>query len=81
MILTFLGITLHAQWHEIFRTPTAQQAKVLSSPNDQVCWFITNRDSLYKTTDGGATWNKIIQTNNAFNPAGLFVLDENIAFK
>ncbi|NVO19515.1 MAG: T9SS type A sorting domain-containing protein [Bacteroidetes bacterium] len=76
-----VSFCLHAQWTQIYHTPRTQQARVMSSPNDQVCWFISNMDSLFKTEDGGQNWHKVIQSGASFNPSGLFVVDKDAAFK
>jgi hypothetical protein len=69
-------------WNLNYSTATTtEQIMALSAPSDDVCWFITNFDNLYKTNDGGALWVKIPPTALSFNPSGLYVIDENTAFK
>src|SRR5437899_2184325 len=69
-----------AQWVQVFDAPgNTSHVEVLSSPNDSICWFITNNDTLYKTADGGATWTK--SGTPLFIPQGLFVLNKDTAFK
>ena len=80
-LFPFYFVAVNAQWTQIYHTPFQQEVHVLSSPSDSICWFISNMDSLFKTVDAGNTWTKTIQTNAIFNPSGLFVVDENIAFK
>ena len=85
LILLFITINtcvIAQQWSLNFIAPAQQDIKVLSAPSDDICWFITNRDSLYKTDNGGSTWTRIPPTSSAsFNPSGLFVVDNNLAFK
>jgi len=81
-LLLFLFCISYAegQWTQVFDAPgNASNVKVLSSPNDSICWFITNYDSLYKTSDGGTTWTTAGVP--AFNPSGLFVVNNDTAFK
>ncbi|MFN8176874.1 MAG: hypothetical protein U0167_03055 [bacterium] len=68
-----------AQWTQIFHTPTHEIPHVLSSATDSTCWFITNFDRVYKTSNGGATWTTI--NSSVFIPQGLFVLNDLVAFK
>jgi len=84
--LLFLAIsdflTAQQQWTLNFTTPTQQDIKVLSAASDDICWFMTNMDKLYKTSNGGITWVNVPQPGaTSFNPSGLFVVDNNLAFK
>lgn len=70
------------QWHLNFSTAMSQDIKVLSAPTDSICWFITNMDSLYKTSDAGNSWTKVPPYAPAsFNPSALFVVNNSVAFK
>ena len=68
-----------AQWNTVYQTPAQSEVIVASSPDDNTFWFITNLDVIYKTSNGGSTWEII--NNPAFLPFGLFVLDNDNAFK
>ncbi|MBK8233484.1 MAG: hypothetical protein IT349_03550 [Candidatus Eisenbacteria bacterium] len=46
-------LTRAAVWSPSFKTATNEIVRVLSSPNDDTCWFITNFDRIYKTSDAG----------------------------
>lgn len=83
ILLWLLPLDAVAQsWSLNYSTETtAEQIVALSSPSDAVCWFLTNFDNLYKTSDGGAHWVKIPPTALSFNPSGLYVVAENTAFK
>ena len=54
---------------------------MLSSPDDQVCWFITNFNRLYKTSDGGQAWTVVPPGNPNFVPSGLVVVNADVGFK
>lgn len=69
------------QWTTCFKTSGNQIVHVMSSPTDSVCWFITNKDSLFKTEDVGQSWSKISPSAPSFVPSGLFVVNKLIAFK
>jgi photosystem II stability/assembly factor-like uncharacterized protein len=73
--------TVKSQWIANFQTPYPQIVKALSSPNDSVCWFISNMDTLFKTSDAGQTWTSLPPSATSFNPYGLFVLSSDTAFK
>ena len=77
----FSGQLSQAQWELNFQTPHQQIVAVFSSPDDHVAWFITNMDSLFQTHDGGQHWQKKSQGVPAFYPSGLFVVNEDTAFK
>lgn len=81
VVVILCSITVNAQWLLKFQTIHNQIVKVMSSPNDSVCWFITNMDSLYKTNDGGQNWTKLPPSNVSFNPYLLYVLSSDTAFK
>ncbi len=74
-------LSVFSQWNLRFQTTHQQMVKVFSSPNNDVAWFITNMDSLYKTSDGGMNWTKLPPSSPSFNPDGLFVLNSDTAFK
>lgn len=67
------------EWTPVFQTPSSEIVRVLSSPDDETCWFITNFDRLYKTSDGGESWTHI--DSGVFIPFGLVVVDGSMAFK
>lgn len=75
------SILSQAQWTLNFQTQTNESIKAMSAPSDNVCWFATNLDNLYKTQNRGVTWTKLLPSNISFNPYGLFVMDSNVAFK
>lgn len=79
VMLTGTSIGSAAVWTPVFETPGDEIVRVLSSPSENTCWFITNFDRIYKTSNGGATWSSI--TTGAFVPSGLFVVDDQVAFK
>ncbi|MFN8547408.1 MAG: hypothetical protein U0527_05410 [Candidatus Eisenbacteria bacterium] len=70
-----------AEWNLLFHTPTNENITVFSSPSDDVAWFITNFNRLYKTTDAGASWSVIPPGPPNFVPSGLFAVDATTAFK
>ena len=81
LLICFLQKQIKAQWVFKFNTIHQQIVQVLSSPSDNVCWFITNMDSLYKTADGGQNWTKLPPAAPSFLPSGLFVVNSTTAFK
>lgn len=82
-LIAILSLQVNAQtWNLNYSTATtSEQIVALSAPNDYVCWFLTNFDKLYKTVNGGVNWTIIPPTATSFNPSGLYVIDENLAFK
>ena len=68
-----------AQWVLQYQTVHPSIVEVASAPDDNNFWFITNFDTLYKTSNGGATWNTA--GNPSFLPSGLFVVNKDTAFK
>ena len=83
LLFVILTTQINAQtWNLNYSTEsTTEQIVALSAPNDNTCWFLTNFDNLYKTADGGSNWVKIPPTATSFNPSGVYVMDDNVAFK
>ena len=82
-LLFLCALSASAQsWELNYSTETtSEEVKALSAPNDKICWFVTNFDNLYKTSDGGNNWIKLPPGDTAFNPSGIFVIDQDTAFK
>lgn len=82
LLALWCGWNASAQWTLINSTDSpSEEIVALSAPTDDICWFVTNFDNLYKTDDGGLNWTMIGPTATTFNPSGIFVVDANIAFK
>jgi photosystem II stability/assembly factor-like uncharacterized protein len=81
LLISFCSMRANAQWMPTYQTPFPQIAKVMSSPNDSVCWVISNMDTLFKTSDGGQTWTSLPPSATTFNPSGLFVISKDTAYK
>ena len=78
LILCSISVS-EAQWTPVFQTQRQAIITVSSSPDNSAFWFITNFDTLYKTSNGGTSSD--IVAHPAFIPSGLFVLNMDIAFK
>lgn len=78
-VLLCNGVKANAQWTLNYQTLTNEIVEVTSSPDSNTCWFITNFDRLYKTSNGGANWTMIV--NGVTIPSDLFVLNNDTAFK
>ena len=68
-----------AQWVLNYQTLRQAIIEVASSPDNNNFWFITDFDTLYKTSNGGVSWNII--AHPSFIPSGLFVVNKDTAFK
>src|SRR4030095_14539766 len=81
IILSLLPLcSLNSQWVLKFQTATQQEkVEAASACDDNNFWFITNFDIVYKTSNGGASWNII--SNPVFIPSGLFLVNKDTAFK
>lgn len=75
----FLILNVNAQWKLVYQTPTSEIVTVVSSPDDNTLWFITNFDRVYKTTNGGVNWSVIVHP--VFIPSGMFAMNKDTAFK
>src|SRR4030095_14836647 len=69
--------TTEAQWVLKFRVQ--HEVRVASAADNNVMWFITNYDTLYKTTSGGDSFP--ISGQPSFIPSGLFAVNKDTAFK
>jgi photosystem II stability/assembly factor-like uncharacterized protein len=81
--MVLFSLQVNAQtWSLNYNTATtSEQIVAMSAPNDDICWFLTNFDKLYKTDNGGNNWEIVPPTATSFNPSGLYVMNENVAFK
>ncbi|MEO8665308.1 MAG: YCF48-related protein [Ignavibacteria bacterium] len=70
-----------SQWNISYQTLRPAIVKVASAPDDNNFWFITNFDTLYKTSDGGSSWTVIPRGAVSFNPGGLLAVNKDSAFK
>lgn len=76
-VLLCNGLKADAQWTLNYQTLTNEIVEVTSSPDSNTCWFITNFDRLYKSSNGGTNWPMIV--NGVTIPSDLFVLNNDTA--
>ena len=85
ILLSLLAMILRsasAQWSEVFETGNIFGLIDISAPNDDVAWACLSSDSIYRTADGGTTWDRIalpdFEPNYQIN--NIYAIDEMTAF-
>jgi len=53
------------------RTPGITIRDIVIDPADANAWYLTNRNEVWRTTDGGATWNNLTGNIQSFAPIAL----------
>lgn len=66
-------------WTEQFNDATAGELNIIRFTDINNGWVIGLNNKIFKTTNGGATWEKITNTglSNDYNPKCIFFLDAN----